>query len=297
MAGSRARKGWTWGLRILGGIVGLAVIAWGVVWGWSEAIVSRNYTATAETVRAPSSPQQIIVGKRLASVFGCPDCHGADLQGKLFVDEPNVARVHAPNLTLAAQRLSDAQLAQSIRQGVRPDGRALFAMPSEMYVHLRDEELVAVLGYLRSLPAGGATTPPIEWRTLGRAALVVREFEPAPMLVAKARRVRPPDASEHARGRHTALIACSECHGPDLGGLPGPFGSRGTPSLAIAAAYDIDAFRRLMRTGIARGDRELGLMSAVARSRFSQLTDDEVDDLHAYLKARAEALQRPGDAK
>jgi len=291
------RTGWTWGLRIVGGIVGLAVIAWGTVWGWTEAIMSRNHSATAETVRAASSPQQINVGKRLSAVFGCPDCHGPGLQGEVFVDEANVARVHAPNLTLAAQRFNDAQLAQSIRQGVRPDGRALFAMPSEMYVHLRDDELAAVLGYLRSLPVGGAVTPPIEWRTLGRVALFAGEFESAPVLVAKARIKQPFAAAEHARGRHTALTACSECHGPDLGGLPGPFGSSGTPDLAIAAAYDIDAFRRLMRTGIARGDRELGLMSVVARSRFSQLTDDEVDALHAYLNARVEALQRPAAAK
>jgi cytochrome c553 len=297
MATSRMRKGWTWGVRLVGIIVGLAVIAWIVVWGWTEVILARTYSATGETVRAASSPQQIAVGKRLAAVSGCPDCHGPDLQGRVFVDEPNVARVHAPNLTLLASQLSDAQLAQSIRQGVRPDGRALFAMPSEMYAHLRDDELAAVLGYLRSLPVGGTATPPIEWRMLGRAALFAGEFEPAPVVVAKARISQPPDAGEHARGRHTALIACSECHGPVLGGLPGPFGSPGTPDLAIAAAYDIDAFRRLMRTGVARGDRELGLMSAVARSRFSQLTDDEVDELHAYLSARAEALQRTGAVK
>jgi cytochrome c553 len=291
------RKVWTWGLRIVGGIVGLALIAWVVVWGRSEAIIARSYSALAETGRAGSSPEQIVIGKRLAAVFGCSDCHGPGLQGKLFFDEPNVARVHTPSLTLAAQRFSDTQLAQSIRQGVRPDGRALFAMPSEMYVHLRDDELAAVLAYLRSLPVGGAMAPPIEWRILGRVGLVTGELEPAPALVAKAKSKLPPDAGEHARGRHTALTACSECHGPDLGGLPGPVGLPDTPDLAIAAAYDIDAFRRLMRTGIARGDRELGLMSAVARSRYSQLTDDEVDELHAYLKARAEALQRHGAAK
>jgi hypothetical protein len=48
-----------------------------------------------------------------------------------------------------------------------------------------------------------------------------------------------------------------------------------------------------MRTGIARADRELGLMSEVARSRFAQLTDEEVDALHAYLKARTDARQSP----
>lgn len=290
-------KRWIWVVQLVGGLVGLVLIAWGAIWGWSQAVLARTYSASPETVGAATSPQQIAVGKRLVAVFGCPDCHGAGLQGDVFFDTPNVARVHAPNLTLLAQQLSDAQLAQSIRQGMRSDGRALFTMPSEMYVHLRDDELSAVLGYLRSLPVGGAPTPPIEWRILGRVQLLTDEFEPAPVLVAKARIKPPVDIAERARGRHTALTVCSECHGPDLGGLPATSGSAGPPDLAIAAAYDIDAFRRLMRTGIARGDRELGLMSAVARSRFSQLTDDEVDDLHAYLKARVEAAgKRTGAA-
>jgi mono/diheme cytochrome c family protein len=288
---------WRWVSRIAVGLAGALLIAGGVIWGWSTAIVSRTHTASEETVRAAGSVEQIGAGKRLAAVVGCPDCHGANLQGEIFADIPYVARVHASNLTLVAQQLSDAQLAQSIRQGVRPDGRALFAMPSEMYVHLRDDELADVLGYLRSLSAGGAAMPPIEWRVVGRVALVAGELEPAPVLVAKTRIKRPPDAGEHPSGRHTALIGCSECHGPDLGGLPGPFGAPGTPDLAIAASYDVDAFRRLMQTGIARGDRQLGLMSAVARSRFSQLTDDEVDELHAYLKARAEALLQQRAAK
>jgi cytochrome c553 len=291
----RSRSKWLSGIAL--GLAGVLVIAWTVIWGWSEAIISRTHPVSPESVRAAGTPENIAAGKRLAAVTGCSGCHRAELTGGVFADIPHVARVNASNLTLVARQLSDAQLAQSIRQGVRSNGRALFGMPSEMYLHLRDDELAAVLGYLRSLPAGGAATPPIEWRLGGRVALLLREFEPAPVLVAKAQLKRPLDARKHAAGRHTALIACSECHGPDLGGLPGPFGERGTPDLAIAAAYDADAFGRLMQTGIALNDREVGLMTEVARERFSQLTADEVADLYAYLKTRAEALQPPGAAK
>lgn len=291
------RSRWKWLTRIAAGLAVLVSIAWAVIWGWSESILSRTHSAAAETVRAAGSSQRIDEGKRLAAAVGCQNCHGANLQGDVFVDIPYVARVHAPNLTLLAQQLSDAQLAQSIRQGVRPDGRALFGMPSEMYAHLSDDELAAVLGYVRSLPAAGAATAPNQWRVAGRVALLAEQIHPAPVLIAKTRTKHALDVGAYAAGRHTALIACSECHGPDLGGLPRPFGDPPMPDLAIAAAYDADAFRRLMRTGIARGDRKVGLMSAVARSRFSHFTDEEIDQLHAYLKARAEALQRARAAK
>ena len=44
-----------------------------------------------------------------------------------------------------------------------------------------------------------------------------------------------------------------------------------------------------MRTGMPLDDRDLGLMAAVSRGRFSHMTDAEIADLHAYLVARAEA--------
>lgn len=45
------------------------------------------------------------------------------------------------------------------------------------------------------------------------------------------------------------------------------------PDLLIMAAYDEAAFRRLMREGIAIGNRELQIMSPVARGRFVHFTD------------------------
>jgi hypothetical protein len=72
--------------------------------------------------------------------------------------------------------------------------------------------------------------------------------------------------------------------------LQGGSGPLPAPDLTIAAAYDLDAFKRLMHTGVAAGDRDLGLMSQVARNRFARLAEDEVEQLHAYLRARAEAL-------
>jgi hypothetical protein len=42
-----------------------------------------------------------------------------------------------------------------------------------------------------------------------------------------------------------------------------------------------------MRTGKALGNRELSLMSRVARGRFSRFTDEEIRLLHSYLVNRA----------
>jgi cytochrome c553 len=42
-----------------------------------------------------------------------------------------------------------------------------------------------------------------------------------------------------------------------------------------------------MRTCTALGNRKLPLMSAVARTRFSHITDQQLRELYAFLSARA----------
>jgi hypothetical protein len=65
-----------------------------------------------------------------------------------------------------------------------------------------------------------------------------------------------------------------------------------TPDLAIAASYSRDDFGDLLRTGTARGNRELTVMSAVSE-RFSHFSDSELDALHAYFVARATRRPQP----
>src|SRR5258708_37248752 len=148
-----------------------------------------------------------------------------------------------------------------------------------------DNGLGAIIAYGRSLPRGGQD--PVEWRPgwQGRWAMATGEFPPGVTFVAVARAQAPRDlGAATARGRHLASVACAECHGGDLTGQKG-----GPPDLAVAGAYDPADFHRLMRTGVAAGGRQVGMMSAVARKRFSHFTDDEVEAIRLYLVARANA--------
>jgi len=77
------------------------------------------------------------------------------------------------------------------------------------------------------------------------------------------------------------VTVCTECHGSNLEGDPG----LRVPPLAIAASYSWPEFETLMRTGKARGDRELTLMSEVARGRFRHFTPEELQSLYAYLQS------------
>jgi mono/diheme cytochrome c family protein len=97
----------------------------------------------------------------------------------------------------------------------------------------------------------------------------------------------PPDAGEqHALGRYIVRATCAECHGMNLkGGQPTPDATPRPDLRAIISAYDEPAFERLLRTGKALGDRELKMMSDVARGRYSHLTATELNAVRGYLTA------------
>jgi mono/diheme cytochrome c family protein len=283
------RKALRWLGFGLGGLVGLLLVAAIVVLVWSQIILGRTYAAAAESLRAPSALEKA-EAPRLARVLGCLGCHGEGLKGQLMFDAPGVAKVFAPNITEVAAKSSDQQLAAGIRQGIGHDGRALYIMPSPMYSRLTDGETAALIAWIRTLPRTEGQTKGLSAGPLGRLGLVLGWFQPGPERVAEYRTQAPIALGpEHESARHLASTACSECHGPALmGGSVGP--DEKTPDLRVAAGYDAAQFRTLMRTGRPPTGKDLGLMSQVARSDFSHLTDAEIDALYAYLVARAKRL-------
>jgi len=276
-----------WAKRIaaaIGGIVLLAVIAAAAIHVASERELQRQYDVRPGSLLVPTDAASIAEGQRLASVHGClPGCHGQRAEGRVMFDDPMVGRIVAPDLSAAVRRYDDGEFAAIVRQGVRPDGRSLLVMPSEAYASMSDVDLGRIVGFLRSLPAAHGPGPQVDLGPLGRFGLATGKFRTAARIVAE---TNPPPAAhgvEAERGRYLARLACGHCHSPDLHGDSNP--SFTSPDLHVVAAYSPEAFARLVRTGRALGDRELGMMSRWARSNLSHLTDDEIAALYTYLSS------------
>jgi mono/diheme cytochrome c family protein len=266
----------------LGALVVLTLLAALAVYVIGGRIFARTYDVAAPAVTLPADSLAPARGERVARIRGCLGCHGSDLGGRVFFDEPGVARLVAPNLSRLVPSVSDAQLARAIRLGVRVDGRSVFAMPSPMFYHLSDADLSDLLAFLRTVPPVTDSLPPSRLRFLGRLGLVLDQYPP---LVREIDTTVPypavtPREPADSLGRYVALTSCTECHGLDLEG------GGSTPSLRIVSGYSAEDFNRLMRTGVPLGGRKLGLMEEVALSRFAHLNDDEVAALYAYLKNR-----------
>lgn len=250
----------------------------------SEAFLHRKYEVTRVDVAIPSDAAAVAEGRRLASIRGCFGCHGPTLQGEVFYDDFLWGRSIAPNLTDVAERYSSAELASAIREGVRANGESLQDMPSPMFFNLSDADLGSIIGFLRS--ANRVSGPAYHYRP-GLAARWEMAKGQWVSIASEVRTLGPrmpepsPDDSL-ARGEYLARTACSECHGNGLSG------GATAPDLRIVIAYSFDDFGRLMREGIATGERELPMMSPVARNRFSHFTEAELRTLHRFLMSRVE---------
>ena len=265
----------------LAGVVALLLLAATVIYALSARILHKTYAVPLVEIAVPSGPAAVAEGRRLAAIRGCNGCHGPQLEGDMFLDDPMLARIPAPNLTQVVADYSDAELERLIRHGVRKDGTGVVIMPSSMFAPLSDADLGLIIAYVRSAPPVDHDLPATRIGPIGRLGLVLGKFHTEPAVIdhTAPHAATAPKNDRLAYGRYLALTSCTECHGSDLKGEPD-----GAPNLVVAAAYSDSAFRSFFKTGNALGNRRLKLMSEMAERRFLHFTGDEVGALHAYLK-------------
>jgi mono/diheme cytochrome c family protein len=122
--------------------------------------------------------------------------------------------ITAPNLTPDPEtglgKWTDGEILRAMREGVRPDGTALF--PIMPYPHLRnlsDEDAKSIVAYLRTLPPVKHPKPA---RSLNFPLNFIVKFMPKPLEGP----VAGPDPHDSvARGKYlTQIGGCYECHTP-----------------------------------------------------------------------------------
>lgn len=264
-----------------GALLGLIILGYGTVYGLSELELRDVSQPPAFTHPIETDSTVLARGRHLARTRGCFGCHGQQLQGRDFSDEWEwVERAVAPNLALHSREHDASTLEAAIRHGVGYDGRALWSMPSYNWVHLTDEDVAALIAFLRSAPVVEADLPSPRLGFQARLQIVRGQETHMASWVEDV-----PDLRTHltdsrlVRGEYLAMTACNECHGLDLRG------GFGAPDLSILTTYTRDEFRVLMTEGVAKGGRDsLMLMTMVAKDRFAYFTEQERADLYAFLR-------------
>lgn len=220
-------------LKIVGGLAGVLVLV--AACGYLYLMFSYPSVPPPRTdVTFDTSPERLARGKSLNDhVVGCTTCHtqrdwtkfagpvktellGAG--GDKFTRAPG-SDLYAKNITPAAiGSWTDGELLRAATQGVSKDGTPLFPlMPYPHYGALAEDDIHAVLAYIRSLKAIESIVPE---RTLGFPLnLVVRTIPSANTFG-----TRPSPSDTLAYGRYmTKAARCTDCHTPiDDQGTPLP---------------------------------------------------------------------------
>jgi hypothetical protein len=228
-----------WGAVILGSLVGILALAAKILYSVGTARLNKKYDVPVETIAVPTDAQAVEHGRHVANIFLCVRCHTDNLGGELFYDIPGMLSISTPNLTTGEGGVgafySDQDWGKAIRHGVGDDGRALFIMESKAFYYLSDEDLGALIAYVKSVPPVDNSFPKRTVDLPGRLMIGAGMLPPLPanQIDHSGPRPTPPVPSVTTAYGEYLSHTCTECHGANLNGAPfGPPGQEvPTPNL------------------------------------------------------------------
>jgi len=208
-----------------------------------------------------------------------------------------------PDVETGIGSWSDDEVARAIREGVRKDGTALFpVMPYVDYASMDDEDVKAIVVYIRTLAPVRNQVPA---RNLPFPLEYIVKTIPQPITSA-----RPAHASATPQERGSYLVTlagCAGCHtitesgvpraGLTLAGgakfdLPGGVTTHSANITADPSGiqhYDEGMFIQVFRTGSLPGRM---LSHIMPFEFFRNITDDDLRDIFAYLRAQPPVKHR-----
>lgn len=241
------------------------------------------------------------------AVVACGNCHtqqtpegplpGMELAGGMVIDFPDAFVAHVPNITPDPETgigsWSDEDIVRAVRQGVRPDGSLIGPpMPIGLYRDMSDEDVMALVAYLRSVPPVKNAVPKSEYKiplppSYGPPVVSVSAVDPSDKV---------------AYGAYLAGPAahCIECHSPPgehgepdwmnnagAGGFvfPGPWGESVSANITPTnlGGWSDEQIKTVIRTGV-RPDGS-HLLPPMGIYYYANMKESDLDALVAYLRS------------
>jgi mono/diheme cytochrome c family protein len=292
------RKALRWTGIVLGGLVGLVVLAVLGLYFVGSRRIGRRYDIQPASIVIPSDAAALEAGRHWTAIL-CVECHGEDLSGDVLIDDSTIGYVPTPNLTAGAggvaSNYGDADWVRALRHGVNNEGRALLAMPSANYYYMSDGDLGELIAYLKSVPPVDNDLGGFRLTFTAKVLLAAGVFGEAALPAeiidhSGPRPAAPPAGATVEYGDYLVrVVGCRDCHGKELAGgahpEPGaPPGPNLTPGGSFRA-WNLQAFIGAARN-LPNGYmpwKDLGAM-----------TDPELEAMFSYLQslpAREDAIK------
>lgn len=300
--------------------VALLVVGGGVGYAYVEATYERDFSATPlPAIVASTDPEVIARGEYVVHALAhCSACHGpaekasqhqlgakTDLRGGFTMAAGPFGTFFPSNLTSDPEtgvgKLSDGQLARAVRYGIDHHGR--FAAFMRLAVGpMSDEDLTAVMSYVRTLPPVRNEVPADRWGFIAKA--LAGSFGPRSGPVPA--HVAAGEEPVVACGEYLANgpAACAACHtqldpfagfavaGVPFAGNPEPEPDptdaafefvvpnlTPDPETGVIASWSEDAFVARLAAGPAHKGSKMPWLN------FQQMTDGDRRSIYRYLKS------------
>jgi mono/diheme cytochrome c family protein len=293
------RKILKWIGIVLGSLVGLIVLASMVLYTIGTVKWNRlhgQYEVPVDQIPIPTDQASIARGEHIATIRMCRHCHLDNLGGQT-AGAPAIVTLSVPNLTSGAGGVgatnTNEDWVSAIRHGVGQDGRGLVLMPSKVFYYLGDDDLGALVAYLKSLAPVDNEQPETDLGPIGRVMLALGQLPPeilphVTLIDHYAKRPATPESGVTVEYGEYLAHTCALCHGTDLNGRT----VREGPNVYLApnltrggemGFWSEEDFITTMRTGVTPSGHKLTVF--MPWKYFGQMTDDELKAVWMYLQS------------
>jgi len=286
-------------LKIAGIILGLLVVL--VAGFYTKAYINvenrRNthYQVSIQPLSIKKDSAQLTLGARLVKAKGCEDCHGHDLGGKVFIDDPKLGHIIASNLTKGKGGLPSDHNTEdwilALKHGIRRNKKPLLIMPAHEFTLLSEYDMSAIIAYCAEIPKIDREFP--EGNSLGPLGYILTDLGKLPLFPAEMinhERVLVKEVKSEISAEFGKYIStsCMGCHRENMKGgdpiAPGfpvvaDISSTGNPG-----KWTDEQFINTLRTGVTPEGKVLN-PKEMPWTMAKEFTDVELKALHLYLNS------------
>jgi len=281
----------------LGSLVGLVLLFALVLFFIGNARLNKTYDFPASDISLPTDEASLEFGKHRAEVL-YSGCHGADLSGiESWFSAGPIGTIDSTNLTsgeggFGREATSVEDYVRAIRHGIDPEGKPLFMPAVVSTANLSDEDLAAIIAYVKSVPPVDHVTDERNFTPLAKIMLAtgmlgqlpVESVDHATQVAAPAKGVNK-EYGEYMVNTND----CRICHGQKLNGgpFPDPTIQKISPNLTLGgelAAWTEEQFITAIRSGVTPSGHELD-NTFMPWKDYSKFYDDELKAMWLYLQS------------
>lgn len=272
-----------------------------------DSRLTKIYEVTPAAIQIPTDSASIAEGKRLTNIH-CTGCHGKNLEGTAFFEDPSFGSTPATNLTAGeggkGSQYTEADFVRAIRHGVKKDGTPAFIMPSKEFQYLSDTDLGAIIAYVKSTTPVNKSWPAPNLTFMAKALAGTGAFGDVINAenidhAAITKVTAPAKAANVAYGKYLVQIGgCRSCHGEQLNGFKSNEpGAPIAPNLTGGGKWgqwNEAQFMQTLRTGTTPDNRKLN-PKFMPYEGFGLMSNEELSAIFKYLQSQpklADAIKK-----